>query len=107
MNCVASDDLRWLQDWVLETFASHPVRTANPWVSTETNDPGWMITVSLTGTPLETRRFEEVEIERSEDDWLHCWVDGGVSTLDLEWQGRGGERNLAELVATFRAWVES
>jgi hypothetical protein len=99
--------LQWLQDWVVAAFGSGPVTTANPWFSIETNDPGWTITVSLTGTAMEATRFEEFEIERSKADWLHCWVDGGVSTRDVEWQGRGGERNLTELIATFRAWVES
>lgn len=104
---MSSDDLQWLQDWVIEAFGSGALPTANPWFSIETNDPGWTITASLTGTPMEAREFEEVEVQRSEVDWLHCWVDGGVSTHDLEWQGRGGERNLPELVATFRAWIES
>ena len=80
--------------------------TANPWVSIETLDPGWRVTISLTGTALENVAFDEVEVDRDETDWIHCWVDGGPAGHDLEWQGRGGAKNLPELVQRFREWAE-
>ena len=55
---------------------------------------------------MESAEFDYVDIERS-DDWVNCWIDGGVETRTLEWQGRGGDRNLVEMLDRFRAWVES
>ena len=110
MISAGSDELahlEWRQAWVRREFGDGPVETANPWVRIETNDPGWAATISLAGTGMQSAEFEEVELIRSENDWLHCWVDGGISTADLEWQGRGGAANLAELIERFRSWVEA
>lgn len=101
------DELTWLQEWVCREFGDGPVPTANPWLSIETLDPGWAVTISLTGTAMQGVEFADVEFERAEEDWLHCWVDGGVETRDLEWQGRGGTANLREMLGLFRSWVEN
>jgi Immunity protein 53 len=100
------DHLRWLQDWVRREFGDGPSRTANPWVQIETLHPGWAAIISLTDTAMKLIEFEEVEIARSEHDWVHCWVDGGTEGRDLEWQGRGGSANLREILGLFRSWVE-
>jgi hypothetical protein len=101
------DDLSWLQTWVSREFGDADVTTVNPWVQLETNDPGWAATISLTGTAMENVDFREVELIRSEADWFHCWIDGGVSSSDLEWQGRCGGSNLVEMVGLFQSWVEA
>jgi hypothetical protein len=38
--------------------------------------------------------------ERTEDDWMHAWVE------DSAWNGAGGPLNLAELIRTFLAWAD-
>lgn len=101
------DHLEWLESWVSREFGEGPVPTANAWVQIETLDPGWSATISLTDTSMQEIAFEEVEVERSESDWLHCWIDGGVESSDLEWQGRGGSSNLVEIIGSFRAWAEA
>jgi Immunity protein 53 len=100
------DHLHWLQEWVGRAFGDGPVTTANPWVQIETNDPGWTVTISLTDTAMQTIDFDEIEVRRSEIDWIRSWIDGGTATHDLEWQGRGGSENLYELLTVFRSWVE-
>jgi len=102
----SNDQLQWLQEWVSREFGEGPVTTANPWVQIETLDPGWSATISLTDTAMQEIDFEDVEIDRSETDWLHCWVDGDAESRCLEWQGRGGSANLNEILSTFRSWVE-
>jgi hypothetical protein len=101
------DDLAWFQTWVSRAFGDADVTTANPWVQIETNDPGWAATISLTGTAMENVDFRDVEVIRSEADWVRCWIDGGVSSRDLEWQGRCGTTNLVEMVGMFRSWIEA
>jgi len=103
----AHDNVSWLQEWVLREFGEGPVKTANPWVQIETLDPGWSATISLTDTVMQDADFEEIEINRTESDWIHCWIDGGAGSHDFEWQGRGGSTNLGEIVRLFRSWVET
>jgi hypothetical protein len=102
-----TDLMRWLQDWTRREFGEVPVPTANPWVQIETLDPGWAATISLTDTAMQEVEFAEFETERSETDWIHCWVDGRAEDRYLEWQGRGGSENLVEILRAFRAWVEA
>src|SRR2546423_29452 len=54
--------------------------TANPWVSIETLDPGWRVTISLTGTALENVAFDEVEVDRDTAD--RCEVAGDPGGRD-------------------------
>ncbi len=65
------------------------------------DNPGWSVSIDLTGTALENVPFNELKIERNEAEWAHCWV------RDSSWQGRGGARNLKELLETFRRWAGS
>jgi hypothetical protein len=102
----------WFASWVQREFGEGPHPTANPWVQIETLDPGWGITISLTGTSLQEAGLQQVsagdlEIERSETDWIHVWVDGGLRDNYLEWQGRGGSSNLVELLRLFRDWADA
>ena len=55
------------------------------------DNPGWMMQVDLKRTGEEGRGFEEVEIERSESDWLHCRVASN------KFEGFGGPSNLEEM----------
>jgi hypothetical protein len=103
----ATDHLQWLQEWVRREFGEGPVPTANPWVQIQTLDPGWSATISLTDTAMQDVHFEDIEIGRTESDWVHCWIDGGIESRYLEWQGRGGSSNLEEILALFRSWVEA
>lgn len=64
------------------------------------DNPGWSLTVDLRGTPLETRRFEGVSIERSDSDWLNCRLKDG------QFQGRGGVGNLDEIITVFLVWAK-
>jgi|SRR5581483_9883399 len=99
------DLLAWLEAWA--RIHGEDESNANPLVRLETISSGWSVTISLTKTKLEDQEFEEVEINRSPDDWIACWVDGGLEARDLEWQGRGGPSNLVELMTVFRSWASN
>ena len=64
------------------------------------DNPGWMVDIDLVDTALERRQFSSLVEERSEDNWIHCKIEGGV------FKGRGGPGNLDELLLTFLAWAE-
>ena len=67
---------------------------------TTLDNPGWELSVNLEGTPLETRPFEPVQLERSDRDWLRCRVEGG------RFSAWGGPRNLDEAVNVFLNWAD-
>jgi hypothetical protein len=64
------------------------------------DNPGWQVVIDLADTGLDLPRFPRVEIDRSEDDWLRCWMEG------QRWHAACGPANLAEAVALFLAWAE-
>jgi len=93
------DLLKRLQDW----YGSH---CDGSWehqhgVSIQTLDnPGWRFTVDLTDTELVDRVFDEVRVERGNDDWYHCRVS------DRLFEGFCGPRGLDELMTVFLNWAK-
>ena len=65
------------------------------------DNPGWSIEINLEGTSLQGRVFTRVQADRSEDDWVRCWADENV------FKGRGGPRNLGELLRIFAQWKDA
>jgi hypothetical protein len=65
------------------------------------DNPGWLFSFEVQDTFLEGQAFEEFMIERSEEDWVYCRIDGS------RWKGVGGARNLNEIIGYFRNWAEA
>lgn len=63
------------------------------------DNPGWSLSIDLHGTLLEGVTFAEVNIQRSEHDWLMCRRDA------LEFRGSCGPSNLEELLGVFLDWA--
>jgi hypothetical protein len=63
------------------------------------DNPGWAVDIALQGTGLECRPAPEVRIERSEQDWLHCFGHDGKFAI------RCGAKNLEEGIASFLKWA--
>lgn len=65
-------------------------------VSIETLDnPGWTLRVELQGSPLEHRAEPSSKVERSEHDWVHWRIEGGV------FEAACGPTNLNEAILAF------
>jgi len=63
------------------------------------DNPGWVLRVDLADTELAGVEFPPLKQERSDHDWIHCSVDGGV------FKGAGGVCNLDELITCFLDWA--
>lgn len=63
------------------------------------DNPGWRIKIDLEGTSKENSSFKKNKIERTEDDWLHCWVEDNV------FHGACGPFNLEETLQIFLKWA--
>lgn len=63
------------------------------------DNPGWMLEIDLVDTPLERRELEAVRLERTETDWVDCFIRDG------KFIGACGPCNLTELIERFLAWA--
>jgi hypothetical protein len=64
------------------------------------DNPGWSLVIDLTATPLEDATFPEVNLEESEETWIHCRVKNRC------FEGFGGPGMLGRLLDTFLDWAE-
>ena len=68
-------------------------------ISIDTLDnPGWMIEIDLFQTYLKNKKFEEIDIEKTPNNWLQCNVS------NYKFQGFGGPENLKDIISIFNAW---
>jgi hypothetical protein len=65
------------------------------------NNPGWIVTIDLEGTPLENRAMPSVAREISQRDWMVCEVDHN------QFRGQGDPEKLVSILEIFQAWAES
>ena len=89
---VNTDILSWLQAWYAD-------QCDGDWEHDDRikiyniDNPGWMLEVGLLDTDLEDKPFEKIKVDRSEEDWLHCWVkDRTFLDLDVQVDLAAGTR---------------
>jgi len=61
---------------------------------------GWVFKVETIDTPCEDRDFPEVNIDRLNGSWYHCFV------ADWHFVGFGGVFNLVDMVRTYLDWAD-
>lgn len=68
-------------------------------ISVQTLDnPGWVFSADLSDTPLHELAFEEKRVDRTDQDWYHCRVEGST------FRGYCGVGNLEEVLDIFLDW---
>jgi hypothetical protein len=93
------DLLTWIQDWYLKWCDGSWEHEYNNIRIGTLDNPGWCVDINLLGTDLQQKEFTALQSERSEHDWIHCWVQDNV------FRGAGGPLNLKELLETFYQWA--
>ncbi len=94
------DDFLWLQKW-------YQIHCNGDWehgsgIHLHTIDnPGWSLTINLEDTELGNRIFQQLDINRSEKDWVFCEIK------NIKFQARCGVCNLTEILRIFRNWAEN
>jgi len=89
----------WLQNWYAAQADGEWEHEYGLRIDTLDN-PGWSLEIDLKGTSLEAQPFEELRVDRSNSDWIHCRLEDG------QFRGWGGPLNLSELVEAFREWAD-
>lgn len=52
-------------------------------------------------TILEDKKFDRIQIDNGDDDWIICWVEKGV------FNGGGDTDKLTTILEIFKKWTES
>ena len=94
------DLLQWLQSWYSKQCDGDWEHGNGLKISTIDN-PGWRITISLNQTELASQPFHDITIERTENDWVHCFVKNGF------FESACGPNNLSEALEIFKKWTVS
>lgn len=63
------------------------------------DNPGWRVKIDLVDTPLEREPFASIKIDRTDSDWMQCWIEDSV------FNAAGGVGNLTEMLAVFLDWA--
>lgn len=96
-----------LRDSLLDWLQSFYSRQCNgEWeqlygIKINSKDGGWFFEVDLDLTLLKEKKFTELKIDRSKNDWIICRVK------DYKFVADCGSKNLEEVIGIFRKWVES
>jgi hypothetical protein len=92
------NELKWLKNWYLKHCDGDWEHYKRINISTLDN-PGWTVEINVSDTNLEDKRFDTVDIERSDDDWIYC------NAKDNLFEGNGGVNNLEEILDIFKDWA--
>ncbi len=87
-----------LQRWYLSNCDGDWEHSYGVTINTLDNT-GWALNIELSETPLEDIDFENVQIKRTENDWVDCKVE------DYLFKGQCSPENLEELIKTFIVWA--
>jgi hypothetical protein len=94
------NDFLWLVDWYHSHCDGDWEHGSNIKITTLDN-PGWSININLKFTELEDIKFDEIDMQNSEHDWIICTVK------DNKFDGCGGPANFPQVLRIFREWAES
>jgi hypothetical protein len=64
------------------------------------DNPGWRITIDLTGTKGENKTLDRMKIERTGNDWLQYWIE------NRKFNAACGPQNLSEIIGIFCDWFD-
>ncbi|OUQ86848.1 immunity 53 family protein [Brevibacillus brevis] len=90
--------LRWLQEWYASQCDGDWEHGSNIRITTIDN-PGWGVRINLIDTELENKKFNIIQVDRTEDDWVYCNTENGCFI------GAGGTGNLEEILMVFYRWA--
>jgi hypothetical protein len=64
------------------------------------DNPGWRITIDLTGTKGENKILDRMKLEMTGNDWLQYWVE------NRKFNAACGPKNLSETIDIFCEWFD-
>ena len=92
--------MNWLEEWYKSKCDGEWEHSCGVKINTLDN-PGWFVKIDLVDTDLENKRFETVEIDNSDNDWMVCRVNSNI------FEGFGNTSKLQGILEVFKDWVIS
>ena len=92
--------LNWLMAWYKSNCDGDWEHLFGVKIGTLDN-PGWMVDIDLSDTPIEDKDFEMIEENKGDDDWFFCHIKDGM------FSGRGDPDKLEKILEVFKEWTES
>ncbi len=93
-------DFNWLQEWYKNQCDGDWEHEYGIKIETVDN-PGWYLTINLTGTEQENIIFDAVNIDNDPNDWFFCTV------RNKNFEASCSPNNLPKIFQIFRNWVEN
>jgi len=97
---MTKDHLIWLFEWYASQCDGDWEHKNAIRIRTIDN-PGWRLSISLVGTELENMPFQSITMDRTDQDWVCCFIKNKV------FEGACGALNFVETLQIFHYWVES
>ena len=91
--------IKWLEEWYASNCDGDWEHMYGVDITTLDN-PGWHLKLNVLETLYEDVIFEDLIIERTDDDWVHCRKKDGK--IDCA----GGSRNLEEMLKIIKKWMD-
>ena len=91
--------INWLENWYESNCNGDWEHTFGITIDTLDN-PGWCLKINITETLYENVTFEDVTVERAENDWIFCRKKDG--SIDCS----GGPKNLEEMLGIVKKWMD-
>ena len=92
-------ELAWMQRWYQQHCDG--VWEHAHGIKIETLDnPGWEVEIEVRDTPYQKCAMDEMRIDASDTDWIHCQVSDGC------FRGFGDPSKLEIILRQFRHWIE-
>jgi hypothetical protein len=91
--------INWLQNWVFQNCDGKWGKINRIFLRNIDN-PGWLLTLQLANSRYENKHVPKMKIDRTENDWCHCFID------DEKFVDTGGPCNLNEMLNYFKDFVE-
>ena len=88
----------WLQSWYVAQCDGDWEHEFGVEIGTLDN-PGWRVSIDLSGTALADAEYSRTEVHRSSDDWCVTWVDAH------QFHAACGPTNLGEALDAFRTFA--
>ena len=96
---MSKDNLEWLEEWYRRQCDGTWEHSYGVRLDTLDN-PGWQLTIDLTGTSAENSKPQNISLDSPAGDWIAC------SLTAHSFKGSGDPRKLEQIIGVFRKWVE-
>ena len=92
------NDLIWLEKWYIINSNKDWEKRAGIQIATVDN-PGWYVTINLSGTEYQDRNFPYVKFDYGDNDWYFCL------RRNNNFEASGNPFKLSKIIEVFLNWI--